>query len=259
MIRNIILIGAGNLASQLGYTLSKKGFNIRQVYSYTLANAELLADKVNAYATDNLNEIQKDADLYIISVKDGALLQVINQLPIVKGIVVHTAGSVNIDALLKFENNGILYPFQTFSKDRDVEFDSIPILIESDKPEIEDKLTKFAKCFSKTVSSCNSNQRKNIHLAAVFACNFSNHMYAIAEELLSKNNISFDVIKPLIIETALKTESLSPAKAQTGPAIRGDKAIMDSHLEMLSDDHELHALYKNLSNRIIKMGNQPNE
>ncbi len=251
MIRSIVLIGAGNLATQLGFSLAKKGFNIRQVYSYTLENAELLAEKLNAYSTDNLKEIQTNADLYIIAVKDAVLAQTIEQLPHLKGIVTHTAGSLSIDMLLKFENFGIVYPFQTFSKDKEVDFNSIPLLIEANNESTEERLLKFGKSIANTVMICDSNQRKQIHLAAIFACNFTNHMYSIANDILKSHNINFDVIKPLIQETASKIETLNPKEAQTGPAIRGDKNIIEEHLKMLNDHNDLQSIYKTLSNRIM--------
>ncbi len=251
MIRSIVLIGAGNLATQLGFSLAKKGFNIRQVYSYTLENAELLAEKLNAYSTDNLKEIQTNADLYIIAVKDAVLAQTIEQLPHLKGIVTHTAGSLSIDMLLKFENFGIVYPFQTFSKDKEVDFNSIPLLIEANNESTEERLLKFGKSIANTVMICDSNQRKQIHLAAIFACNFTNHMYSIANDILKSHNINFDVIKPLIQETASKIETLDPKEAQTGPAIRGDKNIIEEHLKMLNDHNDLQSIYKTLSNRIM--------
>ncbi|TLX78335.1 DUF2520 domain-containing protein [Labilibacter sediminis] len=253
MIRNIVLIGAGKLATQLGSSLSNKGFNIRQVYSRTAENAEALADKLNAYWCNDLSEMQQDADMYIVSVSDSALSSVIENMPSVKGIVVHTAGSLSMDMLIKFDRYGIFYPFQTFSKEREVNFYEIPLLLEANDDKVMDDLMVFAKNVSKTVLQSDSNQRQKIHLAAVFACNFSNHMYAIADEILSENNIDFDVIRPLIKETAEKTEVLSPVKAQTGPAVRGDQNVIDKHLKLLANDKELAGLYKKLSQRIMDL------
>ncbi len=253
MIQNIIMIGSGNMATQLGNALAKKGFNIRQVYSYTLENAEKLADQLNAYATNNLADIQTSADLYIIAVKDAVLHQVIEHLPQVKGIVTHTAGSMSMDLLLRFDKHGIIYPFQTFTKEREVDFSVIPILLETSDEEVYNDLKVFAKKISQTVIACDSNQRRQIHLAAVFACNFANHMYAIADGILQKNNISFDVIKPLIKETAEKVQEVAAENAQTGPAIRGDQNVIDKHLKLLSDDAELSALYRKLTNRIQRI------
>jgi predicted short-subunit dehydrogenase-like oxidoreductase (DUF2520 family) len=247
------MIGSGNMATQLGNALAKKGFNIRQVYSYTLENAEKLADQLNAYATNNLADIQTSADLYIIAVKDAVLHQVIEHLPQVKGIVTHTAGSMSMDLLLRFDKHGIIYPFQTFTKEREVDFSVIPILLETSDEEVYNDLKVFAKKISQTVIACDSNQRRQIHLAAVFACNFANHMYAIADGILQKNNISFDVIKPLIKETAEKVQEVAAENAQTGPAIRGDQNVIDKHLKLLSDDAELSALYRKLTNRIQRI------
>ena len=252
MLQNIVLVGAGKLATQLGKGLIKKGFNIRQVYSRKLENAEELAEPLNAYATDDFSNIQKDADLYIVAVTDSALHSIIEQLPKVKGIVVHTAGALSMDLLIRFNNYGIFYPFQTFSKEREVDFMEIPILLEANEEKVGRKLEELAIKMSQTVLFCNSNQRQQIHLAAVFACNFSNHMYAIAEKILQNGNINFDVMKPLIKETALKTEFLSPIKAQTGPAVRGDKNVMDKHLALLDHDDELTVLYSKLSRRIAE-------
>lgn len=255
MIQNIVLIGSGKLATQLGKYLAKKGFNIRQVYSKTFENAELLADQLNAYSTNNLKEVQEGADLYVIAVSDSALLSVIDEMPAVKGIVVHTAGSLSLDMLVKFDKYGIFYPYQTFSKEREVDFGSVPILLEASSEDIYTELAQFCTKISKTVTPSDSNQRQQVHLAAVFACNFSNHMYAIAESILKNNNISFDVIKPLIKETAEKIELLSPVAAQTGPAVRGDENVIEKHLKLLADDSELSELYKKLSKRIEVFGN----
>ncbi|WP_066627197.1 Rossmann-like and DUF2520 domain-containing protein [Labilibacter marinus] len=253
MISNVVLIGSGKLATQLGLCLAKTGYNIRQVYSRTIENAQELAERLNAYATDSFNEIQEDADIYIIAVADSVLHTTIESLPKVKGIVVHTAGAMSVDLLIRFDQYGIFYPFQTFSKERDVDFKNIPVLIEACNEDVDLKLKSFASKISKTVKTCDSNQRQQIHLAAVFACNFTNHMYAIAEDILQENDVSFDVIKPIIMETAHKTDYLSPVKAQTGPAVRGDKNVIKKHLEMLDNDDELSVLYSKITSRIAKL------
>lgn len=253
MIQNIVLIGSGNLATQLGMALAMNGFNIRQVYSKTLNNASALADKLNAYHTDQLNEIQTKCDLYIIAVSDSALESVITDLPNLQGIVVHTAGSMASNILNRFDQYGTLYPFQTFSKDKEVDFNEIPCLLEGSDATIEAELIVAAKRISKQAIACNSEQRKKIHLAAVFACNFSNHLYKIAFDMLESNNINPDVIKPLISETAQKIHSLSPSESQTGPAIRRDDNIINMHkeiLEGLDGSNELKSIYSMLTDRI---------
>lgn len=256
MIRNVVVIGSGNVATQLGLTLVKKGFNIRQVYSQNLAHAEVLAQQLNAYSTCDFSEVQTNADLYIIAVSDAVLLSVIEQMPKVNGTVVHTAGSMSMDMLIKFNRYGVFYPFQTFTKEREVDFGVVPILLEANNQEVYFDLQYLAKQISSIVMGSDSVQRQQIHLAAVFACNFTNHMYAIAYEILKKNNINFDVLKPLIIETALKTETHFPLKAQTGPAVRGDKNVINKHLALLDDDDELKVLYSKLSDRIAALNNK---
>ncbi len=250
MINNVLLIGAGNVATQLGNALCKKGINIRQVYSFTSGNAEILADKLDAYAIDDLAQIQDGADLYIIAVKDAYLKSVIENMPMVKGIVVHTAGSMNMDLLSRFNKYGILYPFQTFSKDVDIDFREIPFLIEASDKDVEVDLKKLAGVVSQTAMVCDSDQRKIVHLAAVFACNFTNHLYSIADSILAKSEISFDVIKPLLKETANKVMHSKPSIVQTGPAVRGDHNIIETHEKMLKSDYELQKLYHIFTKRI---------
>ena len=252
MIQNIVLIGAGKLATQLGLALARNGFNIRQVYSRTPENAEELAERLNAYCTSELLEIQTNADLYIIAVKDAVLHQVVEEMPKVNGTVVHTAGAISMDLLIRFNKYGVFYPFQTFTKEREVDFKNIPILLDGNDEDVKYDLKQLAKKISETVMFSNSAQRQQVHLAAVFACNFTNHMYAIAEKLLQKHSVSFDVVKPLILETAQKVVEISPVKAQTGPAVRGDKNVMDKHLSLLNQDDELSVLYSKLSRRIVE-------
>ncbi len=253
MINNIVLVGAGNVATHLGNALYKKGINIRQVYSYTTESADILADKLDAYSTSELNQIQENADLYIIAVKDTFLKQVIENMPKVKGIVVHTGGSMSMDQLLRFDKFGILYPFQTFNKEVDLNFSEIPFLIEASEEKVESELKKLAGIISSTVLTCDSEQRKVIHLSAVFACNFSNHLFAIADELLSEHEISFDVIKPLLIETVNKVMNSKPKDVQTGPAVRGDKNIIEKHEKMLKSNYDLHKIYQIFTKRISEL------
>ncbi len=250
MINNIVLVGAGNVATHLGTALYKKGVNIRQVYSFTSESAEILADKLDAYSTDDLSQIQDNADLYIIAVKDAFLKNVIENMPKVKGIVVHTGGSMSMDQLLRFDRFGILYPFQTFSKEVDIDFSEIPFLVEASDDIVERDLKKLASVISNTVLTCDSEQRKIIHLSAVFACNFSNHLFAIADELLASHEISFDVIKPLLKETVNKVMSSKPKVVQTGPAVRGDRNIIEKHEQMLKSDSDLLKIYQIFTKRI---------
>ena len=163
----------------------------------------------------------------------------------------HTAGSVSIDVFKGFaQHYGILYPLQTFTKNRDLNFDKIPLLIEAGDQNTLDRMREFALRLSGIVLETDSDQRKQIHLAAVFACNFTNHMLAISEYLLQKNGLPYELLKPLINETFSKAVMMSPHAAQTGPAVRGNTAVLNKHLAMLEDDPDLYELYRIVSRSI---------
>jgi predicted short-subunit dehydrogenase-like oxidoreductase (DUF2520 family) len=167
--------------------------------------------------------------------------------------VVHCSGSQPISVLNRYTKNcGVIYPLQTFSKKRDVDFSKIPVFIEANSTENLDILKNIAGIISEKVSVADSEQRQLLHISAVFACNFVNHLYSIAGELLKAENISFDVLKPLILETALKVQELQPFVAQTGPAVRFDKNIIDKHLSKLADAEEYRQLYEMISKSIFE-------
>ncbi len=255
MIKTINIIGSGNLATQLALTLHKHNFTIKQIYSRNKINAEILAEKINAKATDSLTKLYPNVDLIIISVTDNALQDVINKMPNTNAIVVHTSGSVNMNILNRFENYGVFYPFQTFSKQHNVDFNSIPILLETKNPNVNTELLKLSKTISNNVTNCNSEQRGAIHLAAVFACNFTNYMYSVAHDLLTSKNIDFNILKPLIKETTSKiltNNSNHPKEIQTGPAVREDYKIINKHINSLEDNNYKN-IYKLLTEGIIKM------
>lgn len=246
----ITLIGAGNLATQLGRALHASGQRICQVYSRTKENAELLADSVDARATDCISDICADADFYIFAVKDDALPDVLRQMPHQKGIWVHTAGSVPMNVFEPYTKIcGVLYPLQTFSKKRDVDFSVIPVCIEATTLDVREKIELLANSVSNNVCCLTSEKRKYVHLAAVFACNFTNHLYTLAADILEKENISFDVLKPLIQETADKVKTMNPREAQTGPAVRFDEKIIHEQLQLI-DDEQTKTIYSLLSNSI---------
>jgi len=247
----ITLIGAGNVATQLGLALHKQGYFISQVYSKTSRSASTLAKKIKAEAITDLKKLNSDSSIYIIAVKDDVILDVAKQLKLRDQIVVHTSGSASITILKGVsKNTGVFYPLQTFSKEKAIKFRDVPVCIEGNNSATTKTLEYFAKSISSNVKKVNSEQRKTIHLAAVFACNFSNHMYAIADEILKKNKLSLDLLKPLIEETANKIKNSSPSKMQTGPAIRGDKKTMEEHIKMLGDK-KLKEIYKLISESIL--------
>jgi len=249
---NIVFIGAGNVATHLGLAFKKSKHTILQVYSPTKKSASTLASLLNADAINDLKKINPDADVYIIAIKDDSIVDVVKQLRFKNKIVVHTSGSTSIDILKNTSKNyGVIYPLQTFSKSKKVEFKNVPIFLEANNSETYITLFSLANSISNNVQKVNSKQRKSIHIAAVFACNFSNHLYTIAEQILKENKLSFDILKPLVQETADKIKRNSPLKMQTGPAVRGDKKIMDAHLKMLADNKKHQQLYKLLSQSIM--------
>ncbi len=250
----ITLIGSGNVATHLGAAFKNAGHQIVQVWSRNLQNAALLAYHIKAEPIDQLVEIDPNTDLIVISVKDDAVEDVASFIPIKKVLVVHTCGSVSLQTLEKyFVACGVFYPLQTFSKSRELDFGSVPLCIESTDKNSTELLLELGKTISKQVSYVDSDQRKTIHLAAAFASNFPNYLYAVAAALLQKKQLDFDLLKPLILETALKVQEFLPFKVQTGPAIRGDEQTMRVHLELLKQYPDLQEIYQLLSQGIIKM------
>ena len=250
----IVILGAGNVATHLSLALKNAGFKIKCIYSKTIQSAKELALKVDAHYTNDIDRIPVEADLYIIAVKDDVISAIVENLNMEYGVVVHTAGSVSINVFEgRFKNFGVFYPLQTFSKKRHVDFSTIPVCIEASNKDLEKILISLAKQLTKTVELIDSEQRKVLHLAAVFACNFSNHMYAAASDILNSSGISFDLLKPLISETVQKAIDNDPLKAQTGPAVRNDQKVLTKHLEMLKDKPELQKIYRFVSQSIYQL------
>ncbi|HEY3370124.1 MAG TPA: F420-dependent NADP oxidoreductase [Prolixibacteraceae bacterium] len=253
MIETVVIIGAGNLATQLALALTRKGIKIKQVYSRTLEPAEELARKVNADFTNDLSSLITDADLYFLSVKDSAIEEVISNLPLDQNrLLVHTAGSIPMQVLKNSTNQyGVFYPLQTFSKHRDIDFSDIPICIEANNAAVMEKLQELAELLSCSVQSINSEERKTLHLAAVFVNNFVNHLYLIGSQIIQDQNLDFNLLKPLIRETAAKIESLPPLQAQTGPALRNDQAVIGAQLKMLQNHPEFQKIYSFVTESIF--------
>lgn len=248
----IIFLGSGNLATRLALEMQKKGMRIGQVYSHTPENAERLAACLDCHWTIDPEAVETDADLYVFSLKDTVLADVIARIPPNNGLWVHTAGSISMDIFSGYTANyGVLYPMQTFSKTREVDFSVIPFFLEANTSENAGKLQQLARKLSGNVRFLSSDKRKSLHLAAVFACNFTNHIYALAVRLLQEQDIPADVLLPLIDETAAKIHTMPPRLAQTGPAIRYDENVINKHLAML-DDPDMRSIYRLISQNIHK-------
>lgn len=230
---NVAMIGRGRVATHMSKALLKAGHGVVSVNSRTL------------------EELPQDADVYIIAVKDSALQDVIRQLTnLLKTkndapLIVHTAGSMPLSVFEGYaENGGVFYPMQTFSMEREVDFREIPLFIEGK----DKRIRELAESISEHVYELSSDDRKYLHLAAVFACNFTNHCYTLAAEVLEKKGLPFDVMLPLVDETARKVHELHPKEAQTGPAIRGDKNVMAAQAALL--DSRMQAIYNLMSESI---------
>jgi predicted short-subunit dehydrogenase-like oxidoreductase (DUF2520 family) len=256
----ITIIGSGNVATHLAAAFKNAGHNIVQVYSRNMQNAALLAYHVKAEAIDSLEALTADTDIFVIAVKDDAIGPIAQQLAGYDKLIVHTSGAADLYTLLAFTDKaGVFYPLQTFSKTKEVDFLTVPLCIEGADEEIAKQLTSLAQTISNNVYQVSSAKRKTLHLAAVFACNFPNYLYGIAQQLLAQQNMDFDMLKPLILETAQKVQSHLPMQVQTGPAIRNDESTMNSHLQLLEGNAQLQQLYGLLSQGIIKLDNEQRE
>lgn len=248
---NCCIIGSGNVATHLADAL-RNHLTILQIYSRDIDNASLLASKIGPQCQpiDSLDNLCPHADLYLISVADDAILQIIRATSRIRsGIWAHTSGTTPIDVFHgEKEHYGVFYPLQTFSKNKQVEMSEVPMLIEGSDPVVEQTLVDLAESFSRIVSRVDSEGRKNVHIAAVFACNFVNYLWTEADMLLKQSSLDLRYLMPLLRETLDKVAKLSPREAQTGPARRGDSHIIDSHLAMLGERQR--AVYRLLSDNI---------
>ncbi|NAY91163.1 DUF2520 domain-containing protein [Muricauda sp. JGD-17] len=245
---NLILIGTGNVGSHLFNAFEKsKEVTVVQVVGRTVESLDPFSKHTSV--TTDYGSI-KDADVYIVAVKDDAVGKVSERLVHKKGLVVHTSGALDMD-VLRTENRGVFYPLQTFTKGRALDFKSIPICVEAKDQKSMGQLNKLALQISENVHEINSKQRKKLHLAAVFVNNFTNYLYGVGEDICLSEGLTFDLLKPLIKETADKVYDLSPKAAQTGPAKRGDTISMQEHIKLLNEE-DYKKLYTQLSELIQK-------
>lgn len=235
MIR-VAIIGSGNVAHHLiSAFLQSAEIQIVQVFARERKSLAQFADAFPI--VDNLSELA-DADLYLIAVSDDAIGSISPQLSFHGRLVAHTSGSVSIDVLSAHNRRGVFYPLQTFSKNKPVDFNTVPICLEATSADDYALLEKVAKIISDSVYKIDSKQRRALHVSAVFASNFTNHLYQIGSDICAEHQIPFDILKPLIRETAEKVMTLSPSQAQTGPAIRHDSTTIKAHIECLSDENQ---------------------
>ena len=250
MIR-LSIIGSGNVAQHLIQVFSKSSeIELVQVFSRKPESIVHLISKDKIVS--DLNKLIP-VEVTIISITDDAVAAVSKKLPFNNQLVVHTSGSIALEALDNKNRSGVFYPLQTFTKSKEVDFKSIPICIEAENDIDYSILETLAKTISNLVYNVNSEQRKALHVAAVFVCNFTNHLYKIGNEICQQNHLPFAILKPLIQETANKIVSLSPEEAQTGPAIRKDTQTINTHLNFLTDEHQKE-IYKMITKSIIDNG-----
>lgn len=248
----ICLLGAGKVAYHLGKQLQAAGYRLLQVYSRTEASARSLAQVLGCDWTNSLQSLSQ-ADYYLCVLKDEALPPVLKQIPSFPGFWLHTSGSLGLEIFEPYTRNcGVLYPLQTFSRQRELNLKTVPFFIESLSPELLSNIRSMAEKLSERVYELDSSKRKYLHLAAVFACNFSNHLYCQAATILQEQGLSFELLLPLIDETAAKVHEKPPKEAQTGPALRMDRNIIDKHLALLESQPARAELYRLLSESIYE-------
>lgn len=251
----IAIIGAGNVAWHLAPALEEAGHTITEVYARDIKQAEKITNMVYlAEPQNDLDFSESEARLFIIAVSDTGVSEVADGIILPEeSLLVHTSGSVPLDILgySSASYTGIFYPLQTFSKERKMDFSEVPFLLESEDQGTLQKLQKLARSLSSPHYTMRSKDRLALHVAAVFASNFSNHMLRLSEEIMGRQGLDFDMLKPLIIETISKSLELGAKRAQTGPALRGDFQTLDRHFQFLNYNEQIAEIYKMISQDII--------
>lgn len=249
-MRSVVIIGAGNVAFHLTRALIQNTVNVRQIFNRTLYKAQELGEANNIKYTDKISELEK-ADLYIIAASDSAVEELSHYIPFDDTLVVHTSGSLSTSVLKGDYRKGVFYPFQTFTKRKNLRYEEVPFFVEAENKDDEEALFKLADKISNEVYRVDSEKRLKVHLSGIWASNFVNHMYQIAQSICKEADLPFDVLRPLIEETAKKVQDLEPFDAQTGPARRGDELIINKHLEVLQDSRH-QQLYQLISDSILR-------
>src|SRR5690554_1856518 len=252
---SIAIIGTGNVAWHLAPALENAGHTITEVYSRDIHRASKVTGRL--YATDPKDDLDfsgSEAEIYIIAVSDHAIPAIADSIILPEGsILVHTSGSMPLQALAysSATYTGIFYPLQSFSKSREIDFEEVPLLLESDDQAILQKLKILAKSLSPQQYVVKSKDRMALHVAAVFASNFTNHLMRLAEDIMNRQGLDFDMLKPLIIEQINKSLEMGAKQAQTGPALRGDINTLDLHYQFLNYNEQVAEIYKLISQDFI--------
>ena len=255
-IKTAAFIGSGNVATHLALAMHNAGVSIRQVFSRRIENARRLADALSCNAIDDIEALDPDADIYVLAVADDAIEPLMLSFPFRNRLILHTSGSTDMDVLKSGSDQyGVLYPLQTFSREVPVDFMKVPLCLEVSDTSLCEPLENLANRLSDHVQWVSSEKRRILHLAAVFACNFVNHMYAQAAGIVDNYGLDFAILRPLIEETARKAMKWDPRAVQTGPAKRNDTKIMDTHRRMLKDHPDLKEMYDFISNSILSQKN----
>ena len=248
----VVLIGSGNVATHLGNALYKAGHKIVQVYSRKSKNAKLLAKKLNAKSTDNYEDLQ-NADLYCILLPDDIIPAVAKKLANKinrETTVIHCSGAKTLSALRPFTHRGIIYPLQSFKKAKKVKFKEVPLIISASNKQTLRRIRKLSREISNRVYTFSQREKEVLHLAAVFANNFTNHMLTLSKQITDKNAIPFEVMLPIIRETFQRIQEIPPDEAQTGPAIRADLKSIKKHLKLLNKEAYLSVIYLQVTKSI---------
>jgi predicted short-subunit dehydrogenase-like oxidoreductase (DUF2520 family) len=247
----VAMIGSGNVATILCRLITRNNHRIIHIAGRNTAHAEALANEFNASASDVKGVNEVNADICIIAISDAAIPEVVNELRINNKLVLHTAGSVSKDALKNISANyGVLYPLQSLRKEMQ-EIPEIPFLVDGVDEGVMEYIYSFARSLSGNVQRTNDEDRLKLHAAAVIVNNFTNHLYGLAEEFCKKENVNFDLLKPLIMETAHRILFMSPSAVQTGPAVRKDIHTLDKHLRLFSNYPKLRTTYLRLTDSIM--------
>lgn len=256
VIQTVSFVGSGNVATHLAGALQNSGLEIIEVYSPDKKNADHFAEHFACRPLNSLQNLTAGVDLLIISVPDAKVEEVAKALPTIKGIVAHTSGVTGMDVLKSANLFGVFYPLQTFTRARKMDISDAPFCIEGSEECVAEKLSQLAGKISSSVHFITSEERKQLHLAAVMVSNFVNHLYANSHDYLENKHLDFSLLLPVIRETADKVRDISPEKAQTGPARRNDEPTIKSHLKMLESLPEAAALYRLFSTQIKKKYNE---